>query len=61
MGKAIGIFTLKAQFIPLGNIFGVDEIHPEEQLDSFISFDLDKGGIFSVRLLTNLKRRKTIA
>ena len=36
MGEAAGVFTLKAQFIHLGNILGVDESHAEELSDSFV-------------------------
>jgi len=44
MGEATGVFTLKAQFIPLGNIFGVDKSHAKELSDSFVLFDVERGG-----------------
>ena len=61
MGKTAGIFTLKAQFIPFGNIFVVDESHAVELLQSFVLFDLKGGGTFSGRFLTDFKRRRTIS
>lgn len=44
MGEATGVFTLKAQFIPLGNIFGVDKSHAKELSESFVLFDVERGG-----------------
>lgn len=29
MGEAVGVFNLKAEFIPLGTILGIDESHSE--------------------------------
>jgi len=40
IGKPADIFALKAQFIPLGDIFGVDESHTEELSHSFLSLIL---------------------
>ena len=34
--KPLAFFTLKAQFIPLGNVFGVVESHAEELSDAFV-------------------------
>lgn len=40
IGKPADILTLKAQFIPLGDIFGVDESHTKELSHSFLSLIL---------------------
>jgi len=40
MGEAPGGFTLKAQFISLGNILGVDQSHTELAIEPIYSFYL---------------------
>jgi len=46
MGEATGIFTLKAQPVPLvPTIFGADKSHAKELSDSFVLFFVETGYI----------------
>ena len=54
MGKTAGIFTLRAQLIPLGNLFSDPESPSEQCSVSVVSFDVGKSEIFVKKKINHL-------
>ena len=51
MGETAGSFTLRAWFIPLGNLFSDYESPSEQCSVLFVSFDLEVGWLFAGRTI----------